>query len=104
VGNRVARNLRFLPLFKHLFRAETELQRVQESNLLLGTELQRMRNSYLSTMEECLTGTIYQDPPLPIFERSEHDHSLREAGMDWPSMAHTIMVCSGDMFSSHTRE
>ncbi len=87
----VVKNLRFLPFFKQLFRAETQLQCMRKSNLLLNTELQRMRNSYLSTMEACLTGTIYQDPPLPLFQRPGYDHALRESGMDWPSTAHTMI-------------
>lgn len=54
-------------------------------------ELQRMRDRYLSLMESCLAGTIYEDPPLKIFGIDSYESARRENGLDWPSMAHTMI-------------
>jgi macrocin-O-methyltransferase TylF-like protien len=54
-------------------------------------ELQRLRDSYLSLIESCLTGIIYEDKPLKALGTEVYDASLREVGRDWPSMAHTMI-------------
>lgn len=54
-------------------------------------ELQRLRDSYLSLMQGCLTGIIYEDKPLKTWGSEVYDPSLREVGRDWPSMAHTMI-------------
>lgn len=46
---------------------------------------------YLNLLEDCLTGTIYRDKPLPAFGAIEYDDSARESGLDWPSSAHTMV-------------
>ena len=54
-------------------------------------ELERLRDNYLSLIEKCLAGTIYEDPPLKALGAQAYDSSLREVGRDWPSMAHTMI-------------
>jgi O-methyltransferase len=54
---------------------------------------ERYRNidNYLSLMERCLTGTIYEDAPLSALGQKNYDAELREYGWDWPSNAHTMI-------------
>ncbi len=54
-------------------------------------ETQRIRDKYLSVMVSCLTGTIYEDPPLKVLGQEKFDPTLREHGWDWPSQAHTMI-------------
>jgi Macrocin-O-methyltransferase (TylF) len=54
-------------------------------------ELERLRDSYLSLMQGCLTGIIYEDKPLKALGTEVYDRSVREVGRDWPSMAHTMI-------------
>lgn len=54
-------------------------------------ETQRIRDKYLSVMVSCLTGTIYEDPPLKVLGQERFDPTLREHGWDWPSRAHTMV-------------
>ena len=42
-------------------------------------------DSYLSLMEKCLTGVIYEDAPLQALGQKTYDPQLREYGWDWPS-------------------
>jgi O-methyltransferase len=56
-----------------------------------GAELQRLRDSYLSLLESCLTGIIYEDKPLKALGSEIYDAGIREVGRDWPSMAHTMI-------------
>jgi Macrocin-O-methyltransferase (TylF) len=70
---------------------QNELQLTQDGFQLAQSELHRMRDRYLSMMEACLAGTIYEDPPLTVLGQKEFDHVLREYGWDWPSMAHTMI-------------
>jgi hypothetical protein len=51
----------------------------------------RLTNRYLSLMQKCLTGTIYEDPPLKALGSEIFDSRLREYGWDWPSVAHTMI-------------
>lgn len=53
--------------------------------------VQRIRDKYLSVMVSCLTGTIYEDPPLRVLGQDRYDATLREHGWDWPSHAHTMV-------------
>jgi len=50
-----------------------------------------LRDSYLQLLQNCLTGTIYEDPPININDLTQYDSTLREFGWDWPSMAHTMI-------------
>ena len=54
-------------------------------------EIRRLRDCYLSLMESCLTGIIYEDRPLTAFGVESYDVATREVGMDWPSTAHTMI-------------
>jgi hypothetical protein len=42
-------------------------------------------------MQDCLTGRIYEDPPLKALGKEEFDPTLREYGWDWPSVAHSMI-------------
>jgi hypothetical protein len=53
--------------------------------------LRRVRERYLQLMLDCLTGSIYQDPPLKALGSESFDATLREYGWDWPSMAHSMI-------------
>jgi O-methyltransferase len=53
--------------------------------------LRRIRDSYLQLMLDCLTGSIYQDPPLKVLGSEGFDPTLREYGWDWPSVAHSMI-------------
>lgn len=53
--------------------------------------LRRMRNRYLELMQDCLTGSIYEDPPLKVLGSETFDSTLREHGWDWPSVAHSMI-------------
>ncbi|MGD9788330.1 MAG: TylF/MycF family methyltransferase [Sulfuricellaceae bacterium] len=53
--------------------------------------LRRLRDRYLQLMQDCLTGSIYQDPPLKALGRDTFDPTLREFGWDWPSVAHSMI-------------
>jgi len=54
-------------------------------------EIERIRDAYLSLMESCLTGIIYEDKPFDAVGGGVYDPALREVGRDWPSMAHTMI-------------
>ena len=60
-----------------------------------------LRNSYLQLLQDCLTGTIYEDPPLKVNDLSEYNPELREYGWDWPSTAHSMI---GSKRMSNIRE
>lgn len=53
--------------------------------------LRRTRDRYLQLMLNCLTGSIYQDPPLKVLGKEIFDPELREYGWDWPSVAHSMI-------------
>jgi hypothetical protein len=55
------------------------------------SDVARLRDSYLSLMESCLTGIIYEDKPLKALGSEVYDPAIREVGRDWPSMAHTMI-------------
>ncbi len=56
-----------------------------------GAEVERLRDCYLSLMESCLTGVIYEDKPLDVFGSGKFEPAVREVGKDWPSVAHTMI-------------
>jgi len=53
--------------------------------------LRLLRDRYLQLMLDCLTGSIYQDPPLKALGDGSFDPTLREYGWDWPSVAHSMI-------------
>ncbi len=50
-----------------------------------------IRDCYLSLIQNCLTGTIYEDPPMPRFQLAKFNLQMREAGLDWPLKASTMV-------------
>ncbi len=77
-------------LFYRVFR---RLRHEVLARIRLGSrgDLRRIRNRYLQLMEDCLTGSIYQDPPLKVLGSEIFDPELREYGWDWPSVAHSMI-------------
>jgi O-methyltransferase len=71
--------------------AQNQLQMAQNECQITQNELQRMRDRYLTLMEACLAGTIYEDAPLTVLGQKGFDRELREYGWDWPSKAHTMI-------------
>lgn len=55
--------------------------------------VEELRTCYLDLMRNCLTGTIYDDPPLEFVGDGTRpfDASVRAVGRDWPSMAHSMI-------------
>jgi len=53
--------------------------------------LRRVRDRYLQLMQNCLTGSIYEDPPLKVLGNELFNAELREYGWDWPSKAHSMI-------------
>ena len=56
-------------------------------------KLEELRGVYLDLMRDCLTGTIYDDPPLQWQGEGvrEFDRRARDLGMDWPARAHSMI-------------
>ena len=42
-------------------------------------------------MEAVLVGTIYDDPPLPVFGSQVYDADVRNRGLDWPKSAYSMI-------------
>ncbi len=55
------------------------------------SERTRMIDRYLRLIQDCLSGSIYEDPPLKVLGQETYDANLREYGWDWPSRAHTMI-------------
>jgi hypothetical protein len=53
--------------------------------------LRRVRLQYLQLIANCLTGSIYDDPPLKALGSGQFNAELREYGWDWPSKAHSMI-------------
>ena len=53
--------------------------------------IRKVQSRYLDLIQNCLTGVIYEDTPLPILGQDHFDPTLREYGWDWPSKAHTMI-------------
>ena len=64
---------------------------IPEVENAVAREVERLRDGYLSLLESCLTGTIYEDRPLEALGTTYYDPTLREVGRDWPSLAHTMI-------------
>ena len=58
---------------------------------VLLKERERIIDRYLSLLQDCLSGSIYEDPPLKVLGADKFDPQLREYGWDWPSVAHTMI-------------
>ena len=56
--------------------------------------IERLRRRYLDLMRDCLTGLVYDDPPLAMWPHKgaqPFERRTRELGMDWPSRAHSMI-------------
>jgi hypothetical protein len=69
----------------------SEENRLERQTTPVQDEVERLRDAYLSLIEKCLTGTIYEDKAFQSVGDGVYDPSLREVGRDWPSMAHTMI-------------
>lgn len=49
------------------------------------------RAAYLDLVTKVLAGSIYEDPPLPVFGVNTYDVGVRERGEDWPANAFTMV-------------
>ena len=55
---------------------------------------QELRARYLDLVRDCVTGVIYDDPPLDFLVEGKlrpFDRAARESGLDWPSRAHSMI-------------
>lgn len=50
-----------------------------------------LRERYMALVARTLDGTIYEDAPLAASGPAQFDPNLREHGMDWPSVAFTMI-------------
>jgi len=57
----------------------------------LAKDRYRLIDRYLVLLQDCLTGSIYEDPPLKVLGQETFDPVLRQYGWDWPSRAHTMI-------------
>lgn len=55
------------------------------------SEVDRARGLYLALMEKCLVNSIYEDPPMSLWTGKTYDPAHRTAGVDWPSVAHSMI-------------
>jgi O-methyltransferase len=56
-------------------------------------KIAELRGAYLDLLRDCLTGLIYDDPPLDWSGEGlrPFDRKVREGGMDWPARAHSMI-------------
>ncbi len=54
-------------------------------------EKKRLVDAYLTFLQNCLIGSIYEDPPLSASGVSNFDAQIRQYGRDWPTHAHTMI-------------
>ena len=66
-----------------------EIQTNSQQILQLDKRNQKLRNSYLDLMENCLIGLIYKD--ISCGFSSHFDEETRITGRDWPSQAHSMI-------------
>lgn len=55
----------------------------------LKREIARLRGAYLELIKDCIIGRIYEDKPAT--GDTGFRPELREAGLDWPSQAHSMI-------------
>ena len=51
----------------------------------------RIIDDYLTLIQKCLVGTLYEDPQLEVLGNKIFDPQKRELGLDWPSIAPTMI-------------
>lgn len=49
------------------------------------------RECYLDMLQQCLTGSLYEDASFAPFGIREFDPHVRESGLDWPERAETMI-------------
>ncbi|MCL4136991.1 UNVERIFIED_CONTAM: hypothetical protein GTU68_000801 [Idotea baltica] len=50
------------------------------------------RENYIELLKNCIINTIYEDKPSdPWSDKNKYDQNKREKGLDWPSMAHSMI-------------
>lgn len=59
------------------------------------------RALYLDLLQACLLNTIYQDPAQDPWSKAQFDAQKRARGLDWPSLAHTMI---GQLRMSNLRQ
>jgi len=74
-----------------LGRKTEDKNQVKMLNQWLEKDRLRLIKDYLQLMQNCLSGSIYEDPPLNVLGAKEFIPQLREYGWDWPSVAHTMI-------------
>lgn len=86
------------PLFGRPRKKSRELSRIyaahkslSDAHQSLSDERMRIIDRYLRLIQDCLTGSLYEDPPLKALGQVAFDANLREYGWDWPSRAHTMI-------------
>lgn len=57
----------------------------------LAVDRYRLIDRYLLLLQDCLSGSIYEDPPMKVLGQEAFDPVLRQYGWDWPSRAHTMI-------------
>ena len=63
----------------------------------MSQEIARLRGAYLDLIKSCLIGTLYEDPgwdPLKNAspeKKPEFRTDWRESGLDWPTLAHSMI-------------
>ncbi len=50
-----------------------------------------IKSKYITLLKACISNTIYGDPPMDPWSNKTYDPKLREGGLDWPSLAHTMI-------------
>ncbi|MGF6093828.1 TylF/MycF family methyltransferase [Pseudomonas sp. 18175] len=78
-------------IFSALLQGSHNLFRRNREVIYLAAERNRLINRYLTSVQDCLSGSIYEDPPLNVLGHDQFDAQLREYGWDWPSVAHTMI-------------
>ena len=71
-----------------------KIKLIQLNKKLSWHQNERYRNidKYLTLLQKCLTGMIYDDPSLKVMGvGGGFNKELREYGWDWPSVAHTMI-------------
>jgi len=80
-------------MFKKIQKMFDKVNLIKLNKQLTWHREERYKNidKYLSLLQKCLTGTIYDDSPLKALGTTVFDSQLREYGWDWPSVAHTMI-------------
>jgi O-methyltransferase len=67
------------------------LNALESKDKWLTAERARLVDKQLTLLQNCLSGSIYEDPPLLASGAKVFDPNIRKYGWDWPSVAHTMI-------------